>query len=50
MEKFSSLRGCDGILHVYGRAADEEAYLAEVEENAMIGGAGFPKPGEPHVH
>lgn len=29
---------------------EEEAYWAEVEENAMIGGAGFREPGEPHIH
>lgn len=29
---------------------EEEAYWAEVEENSLMGGAGFREPGEPHVH
>ena len=29
---------------------EEEAYWAEVEENAATGGAGFRESGEPHVH
>lgn len=28
----------------------EEIYWAEVEENAMTGGAGFREPDESHVH
>jgi hypothetical protein len=29
---------------------EEEAYWAEVEENAVTGGAGFRESDEPHVH
>jgi hypothetical protein len=29
---------------------EEEADWAEVEENALAGGAGFREPDEPHVH
>ncbi|OAL54019.1 hypothetical protein IQ07DRAFT_560609 [Pyrenochaeta sp. DS3sAY3a] len=35
---------------VYCDKTENEAYWAEVEKNAMIGGAGFREPGEPHVH
>lgn len=28
---------------------EEEVYWAEVEENAVLGGAGFREPGEPYI-
>ncbi|KAH7563654.1 hypothetical protein BM1_00701 [Bipolaris maydis] len=38
---------CDAM---HSDKTEEEAYWAEVEENAMAGGAGFREPGEPHIH
>lgn len=29
---------------------EEEAYWEDVRENAILGGAGFREPGEPHIH
>ncbi|EOA84698.1 uncharacterized protein SETTUDRAFT_20225 [Exserohilum turcica Et28A] len=35
---------------VYSDQTEEEAYWAEVEENAILGAAGFREPGEHYVH